>query len=56
MQRWDFGLGAILGYELTNGISIYSSYQIGLINMISAEKDNMIMKNRTIGLGVGFKF
>ena len=56
MQRWDFGLGAIAGYEFKNGISINVGYQAGLINMLSAEKDNSTMKNQTVGLGIGYKF
>ena len=56
MQRWDFGLGAILGYELKNGISINGSYQAGFINSLSAEKDMMTMKCRMVSLGVGYKF
>ena len=56
MRRWDFGPGAILGYEFKNGISINSVYQIGLINRLSAEKDIMSMKNQTISLGIGYTF
>ena len=56
MHRWDFGLGAILGYEFGNGISLNLNYQAGLINRLSAEKDNMSMKNQTLSVGVGYKF
>ena len=56
MQHWDFGLGAIFGYEFGNGIIINAGYQAGLINRLSAEKDIMSMKNQTVSLGIGYKF
>ena len=56
MQRWDFGLGAICGYEFGNGIIINAGYQVGFINRLSAEKHAMSMKNQTLSLGIGYKF
>jgi len=56
MHRWDFGLGAIVGYEFRNGISINCVYKVGLINLLSADKDIMTMKNRTISFGIGYQF
>jgi len=56
MQRWDFGLSAIAGYEFKNGISIHAGYQAGLLNVLSAEKDNSTMRNQWLGVGVGYKF
>ena len=55
-RRFDFGLGAISGYEFKNGININGGYQVGLINNLKAEKDSMTMKNQTVNLGVGYKF
>ena len=57
MQRWDFGLGTMLGFEFNNGISInIGCYQGGLINVLSAEKNNRNMKNQAINFGIGYKF
>ena len=56
MHRWDFGLGAIFGYEFGNGISLNCNYQAGLINRLSAEKENMSMKSQTVHLGIGYRF
>ena len=56
MRRPDFGLGVILGYEFGNGISVGGGYQAGLINRLSAEKDAMSMRNRTVSLGIGYRF
>ena len=52
MHRWDFGLGAIAGYEFKSGISLFAGYQAGLINLLSAENNEMSLKNQTVGLGV----
>ena len=56
MHRWDFGLGAMAGYEFKSGISFFAGYQAGLINLLRAEKNSMSMKNQTVGLGIGYKF
>ena len=56
MHRWDFGLGVMVGYEFGVGISVNASYQAGLINTLSAEKDKMTMRNQTVSLGVGYRF
>ncbi|MDR2234207.1 MAG: PorT family protein [Tannerella sp.] len=56
MQRWDFGLGGMLGYEFSNGIQINASYKIGFMDTLNADKDNASMQNQTISLGIGYKF
>jgi len=56
MKRFDFGLGAMCGYEFNNGISVSGGYQAGLINALSAQKDTMTMKNQCVNFGVGYKF
>ncbi|MCL2041892.1 MAG: PorT family protein [Bacteroidales bacterium] len=56
MHRWDFGLGVMVGYEFGIGISINAGYQAGLINTLSAEKEDRTMKNQTVSLGVGYRF
>jgi len=56
MHRWDFGLGAMVGYEFRNGISISGGYQVGLLNTLSAEKNAMSMHNQTVRFGIGYKF
>ena len=57
MHRWDFGLGTMLGFEFNNGISINAGcYQVGLINVLSAEKHNKSMKHQVVNFGIGYKF
>ena len=54
MQRWDFGLSGIAGYEFDFGLMINGGYQAGFIN--AASSDDYTMFNRSLYLGVGFKF
>ena len=56
MQRWDFGLGATAGFEFNNGITVFTSYQVGFVNALNVEKDDMTMKNKTVSFGIGYKF
>lgn len=56
MNRWDFGLGALIGYEFNNGIQINAGYQIGLIDQLDALKDEATMLNQAITVGIGFRF
>ena len=56
MQRWDFGLGAIVGFEFNNGITVFSGYQVGFVNALNFENDNTSFKNKTASFGIGYKF
>ncbi len=56
LNRWDFGVGVMLGYEFNNGFLVNAGYQMGLIDNLDANKDNATMRNQTISLGVGYKF
>jgi hypothetical protein len=56
LNRWDFGVGATLGYEFSSGISINAGYKIGLIDMMDEGKDNASMKNQAVSLGLGYRF
>lgn len=56
MNRWDFGIGAMLGYEFGSGLQINAGYQIGLIDQLDAGKDNASMLNQAITLGLGYRF
>jgi hypothetical protein len=55
MQRWDFGVGLILGYELSNRLQITASYKIGFVNALR-NSDDAKMWNQTISLGLGYRF
>jgi opacity protein-like surface antigen len=56
MNRWDFGAGVILGYEFNNGFLINAGYQIGITDLLDANKKNATMRNQTVNLGIGYKF
>ena len=56
MSRWDFGLGALVGYEFENGIQVNAGYQFGFVNQLDALKDDHKMRNQAVSLGVGYCF
>ena len=56
MQRFDVGMGAVLGYELVSRLQITATYKIGFIDALNANKDNASMQNQTISLGLGYRF
>ena len=56
MQPWDFGFGAQVGYEFSNGIQINAGYKIGVIDALDRGKDNATMLPHKISLGVGYRF
>ena len=56
MQRWDLGVGIMLGYEFSNRFQISATYKVGFIDALNANKDNASMLNQTVSLGVGYRF
>ncbi len=56
MQCWDFGAGAMLGYEFNSGFQINGGYKIGFIDALNANKNNATMLPQTVSLGLGFRF
>ena len=56
MNRWDVGLGAMLGYEFKNGIQINAGYQFGFVNQLDALKDAAKMRTQAVNIGIGYRF
>ena len=56
LRRFDFGFGATLGYEFSNGIQINAGYKLGVLNAMDAGRDDASMLPQTISLGVGYRF
>ena len=56
MQRWDFGLGFLVGYEFNNGFQINGGYQFGFVNQLDEMKDDAKMRNQTVNVGIGYSF
>ena len=59
LKSLDIGLNFLLGYQLTNGLSINGGYGLGLTN-ISPDTDlpnnKASLKNSVISVGLGFTF
>jgi hypothetical protein len=56
MSHWDFGGGAILGYEFANKIFVDATYRIGFLNLLNVNKDGTTMRNQVFSLGLGYRF
>lgn len=56
MQRWDFGAGAMVGYEFGCRVGINAGYQIGFIDALDAGKDDATMLPQTVSLGLSYRF
>ena len=55
LKRLDFGLTAALGVEI-NSIDIGVSYGLGLANISSFTDGGTKVKNRVLGISLGYKF
>lgn len=53
MKRFDAGAAAMIGYEFSCGIQVNASYKYGLLNLSDGSGK---LKNRVIGLGIGYRF
>jgi hypothetical protein len=57
MQRWDFGLGILLGYELDNGVQFNAGYQFGFVNQIDdIAIGDAKARTQTVNVGIGYRF
>ena len=56
MNRWDFGLGTMLGYEFDNGIQLNAGYQFGFVNQLDYTVNDEKMRTQTVSVGVGYRF
>ncbi|MDR2040176.1 MAG: PorT family protein [Bacteroidales bacterium] len=56
LQRWDFGFGAMLGYEFDFGLQINAGYKIGVINAMDEGSDDAKMLPQMISVGFGYRF
>jgi len=54
LKRFDFGLGALGGFELNNGLSISVGYEHGLTNIDNSSGDHI--KNNVITVSLGYSF
>lgn len=56
MNRWDYGINALIGYEYDNGIQINAGLQLGLKDQLDTFKNNATVINKTITAGIGYRF
>jgi hypothetical protein len=56
MNRWDYGISAMLGFELHNGIQFNAYMQLGLKDQLQAKKDDATAINKTVSFGIGYRF
>ena len=62
MKSFDFGLNFLVGYQLSNGLSINAGYGLGLLNLDSnAGRESLknakpSLKNSVFSVGLGFTF
>jgi hypothetical protein len=56
MNRWDYGISAMLGYEYGNGIQINVGLHLGLKDQLDAFKNEATVINKVITVGMGYHF
>lgn len=56
LKKTDFGLNALLGYQLSNGVNIHGSYSFGLANIDPDDSAPPSLKNSIISMGLGYSF
>ena len=54
VNTFDFGIGAGLAYDLSNGFFVNARYNLGLTNLAPNANDKV--SNRVLSFGVGFQF
>ncbi|MDR2040863.1 MAG: PorT family protein [Tannerella sp.] len=56
MNRWDYGISAMLGYEYCDGIQISAGLHLGLKDQLDAGKDDATVINKVLTVGMGYRF
>ena len=56
LKKTDFGLNALLGYQLSNGVNIHGGYSFGLANIDPDDSAPPSLKNSVISIGLGYSF
>jgi hypothetical protein len=56
MNRWDYGISILLGYEYGNGIQINAGLQLGLKDQLDSCKNDATVINKIVTLGIGYHF
>lgn len=56
IKRTDFGATGLIGFNFTNGLLLKANYDLGLTNILPNNNGGHNMKNRVLGVSVGFAF
>jgi hypothetical protein len=56
LSRRDLGLGILAGYALPSGLNANVTYNHGLVNVATRSFDYKSLKNRHLGLTIGYSF
>jgi hypothetical protein len=56
IYRWNLGLALIVGYETKSRLQFFFNYNMGFLNMVEPEFENINMLTQLISLGVGYRF
>lgn len=56
LNRWDLGIGALIGYEFSNGCQINVEYQYGFIDQMDALKDLGTKNTQNVSVVIGYRF
>ncbi|OFX54824.1 MAG: hypothetical protein A2W86_08575 [Bacteroidetes bacterium GWD2_45_23] len=54
MNRWDYGVGGIIGYDFAKNWQINASYQFGLADLHKSKGGSM--KSHGAAIGIAYKF
>jgi hypothetical protein len=56
LNRWDYGISGMIGYEYRNGIQINAGLHLGLKDQLDARKNDATVINKVITVGMGYHF
>lgn len=56
LNKTDFGLNVLLGYQLNNSVNIHGGYSFGLANIDPDDSSPPSLKNSVISMGLGYSF
>jgi hypothetical protein len=56
LNKGDLGAGLLVGYQFSNGLNYNLSYTHGLVNVATHSFDYRKLKNRYLGVTVGYQF
>jgi hypothetical protein len=56
MNRWDYGLSGMMGYEYDHGFQLNMGLHLGLKNQLDAGRKEATVINKVITVGMGYHF